>query len=145
MMMKVIDATNLILGRMASSIAKDLMRGEKITVINAEECMITGRRRDIINKYSERRQRKSLVNPARHGPFYPRRPDGIVRRAVRGMVPYKKANGKKAYKNLRVYVGTPDDLASVERSTVEGAEISKVKVPKFMKLGELSRELGADF
>jgi large subunit ribosomal protein L13 len=143
--MKVIDATDLILGRMASSIAKDLMRGERIAVINAEECVITGNRRDIIEKYTTRRLRKSLVNPARHGPFFPRRPEGIVRRAVRGMVPYKKANGKRAYKNLRVYVGTPEEYASVDKATVEGASISKVKVPKFMRLGELSRELGADF
>ncbi|NOZ76980.1 MAG: 50S ribosomal protein L13 [Euryarchaeota archaeon] len=143
--MKVIDATDLILGRMASSIAADLMRGEKVAVVNAEECIITGRKRDIINRYKERRQRKSLVNPARHGPFFPRRPEGIIRRAVRGMVPYKKANGKKAYKNLRVYLGVPEELAGAEKLTVEGAHLSKLKVPKYIKLKDLSRELGADF
>src|SRR3972149_4303521 len=98
----IIDATNLIIGRMASVVAKELLKGEKVIIVNAEESIISGARSSVLGKYRERRERKSIVNPARHGPFFPRRPEGIIRRAVRGMLPYKKAKGKNAFKNLRV-------------------------------------------
>lgn len=141
--MKIIDATNLIIGRLASAVAKDLLRGEKIVIVNAEEGVISGSKESVFEKYLERRHRKSIVNPARHGPFFPRRPDGILRRAVRGMLPYKKPKGREAYKNLRVYVGTPKEFAETKKETLEYASVTKLKIPKFIKLKELSNLLGA--
>ncbi len=140
--MKVIDARDVILGRMASLIAKELLNGEKIIVVNAEEAVISGSKEDVLEKYATRRERSSLVNPARHGPFYPRRPEGIVRRAVRGMLPYKKAGGKAAYKRLRVYAGVPEEYKDTEKD-VDLPKASKLRVPKYMKIGRLSALLGS--
>ena len=142
--MKVIDAKDLILGRLASFVAKELLNGEEIVIVNAEECAITGSKESILQKYRERRERKSLVNPRRHGPHYPRRPDGILRRAIRGMLPYKKDKGRKAFKRLKVYVGTPKEFEGKAES-IEGIKVFKLEIPKYMKLKELSKLLGAKF
>ncbi len=143
--MKVIDATDVILGRMASAIAKDLLRGEKVAIVNAEETVITGSKEDILAKFKHRRERKSIVNPARHGPFYPRMPEGIVRRAVRGMLPYRKARGREAYKRLKVYRGVPDQFKDSDSwAKIDIPQVSKLKVPKYMRLKRLSQLLGAD-
>lgn len=142
--MKVIDATDLILGRLASLVAKELLNGEEVIIVNAEECAITGSKESILQKYRERRERKSIVNPRRHGPHYPRRPDGILRRAIRGMLPYKKDKGRRAFKRLRVYVGTPKEFEGKAES-IEEIKVFKLEIPKYMKLKELSKLLGAKF
>ena len=136
--MKIIDANDLIIGRLATVVVKYLLQGEKVIVIS-------GSKSSTFDKYLHRRQRKSLVNPARHGPFFPRRPEGILKRAIRGMLPYKKSRGRAAYKNLRVYVGVPKEFEDKRCDTVVDANISKLKVPKYIKLKELSKSLGATF
>ena len=140
--MKVIDASDLILGRLASLVAGELLRGEQVIIVNAAECVISGSKQSVLAKYRERRERKSIVNPRRHGPHYPRQPDGIVRRAIRGMLPYKKQRGRKALKNLRVYIGMPAEFEA-KASRIESISISKLGVPKYVKLKELSKLLGA--
>ncbi|MFQ5815681.1 MAG: 50S ribosomal protein L13 [Candidatus Hydrothermarchaeaceae archaeon] len=143
--MKIIDATDAILGRMASVVARHLLMGEEVAIVNAEETVISGGKEDILEKFKERRARKSLVNPARHGPFYPRLPEGIVRRAVRGMLPYRKARGREAYKRLKVYRGVPEELKDVESwAKIDIPRASKLRVPKYTKLKRLSKLLGAD-
>ena len=141
--MEVIDAKNLIVGRLATHVAKRLLRGESVTVVNAEEGIISGSRTYILAKYLHRRERKSIVNPVRHGPFFPRRPEAILRRAVRGMLPYEKARGREAYKRLKVFLGVPEELKGASAETVVEADASKLRVPKYMKLGELSQLIGA--
>lgn len=141
--MRVINAADLIVGRMASVVAKALLSGEEVAVVNAEEGVISGTRVSVLAKYRERRARKSIVNPVRHGPFFPRRPDGIIKRAVRGMLPYRKARGRKALKALKVYIGIPKELDGKKMETVEGAHVSKLKVPRYIKLKELSILLGS--
>ncbi len=139
--MIVIDARDAILGRMASVAAKELLRGERVAIVNAEEAVISGRREDIFARYLERRQRKSIVNPVRHGPFFPRRPEGIVRRAVRGMLPYKKAKGRNAFKRLRVYIGVPKEFEAAAKVS-DLPKASKLRVPRYMKLKALTEMLG---
>jgi ribosomal protein uL13 len=145
--MKVIDATDIIMGRLASYTAKELLSGEKVVILNAEKCIISGSRESIYEKYSHRRERRSVINPLRFGPKYPRSPDGILRRAVRGMLPFRKSTGKKAYKNLRVYVGKPDEFkeGGGKIVSIPEANFKKLKVPKYLSLGEVSRHLGSGF
>ena len=143
--MKVVDASGMIKGRLASYVAKALLEGEEVVVVNAEKAVISGNRASIFSKYSERRERKSLVNPRRHGPHYPRRPEMIIKRAVRGMLPYKQARGRSAYKRLRVYVGVPEEYADAEKITFPDASYKKLKIPKYVTLEELSTYLGAKF
>jgi ribosomal protein uL13 len=145
--MKIIDATDSIMGRLASHSAKELLKGEKVVIINAEKCIITGSKESVYEKYSHRRERRSVINPLRFGPKYPRRPDGILRRAIRGMLPWRKATGKTAFKNLRVYIGTPSEVndEGLKSVSIPEANLKKLKVPKYVTLGDLSKHLGASF
>ncbi len=137
--MVVINADNLILGRLASHTAKLLLKGEVVTIVNAEKTIISGSKKQVIADFFQKRN----VGSARKGPYYPRMPDRIVKRTVRGMMPYKKPSGKAALKNLRVYIGVPKDLEGKEFITVKGA--SAAGKVKYVGLAEVSRELGAKF
>ncbi len=143
--MKIFDASGVVLGRLASNVAKAVLNNEDVIVVNAEEAIITGNKKNILEKYMHRINRRSLVNPARHGPFFPKRPDRIIKRTVRGMVPYKQERGRKAYKRLKVYVGIPEEYSDTAKIVLEDSTYKKLSVPKYIKLGELSKLLGARF
>lgn len=136
--MIIYDATNQILGRLASKIAKDLLNGEKVFVVNCEKAVISGNPKKVLEIYLQKVQR----GDPKKGPFFPRTPDGIFRRTVRGMLPWKKARGRKAYKNLRVFIGIPEELKGKEFKKVENANAQKLKC-KYIYLSELSTLLGA--
>lgn len=133
----VINAEGLILGRMASIIAKRLLKGEKIIVVNAEKTVISGKRK---SKISEAKSFLEVGYPEK-GPFHYKRPDRILRRTVRGMLPYKQPKGKQAYKRLKVFIGMPEELKSREMETLEEAQAKKLKCPYFT-IGELAKEIG---
>jgi len=137
--MKVIDAQGLILGRLASSVAKDLLNGEQVAIINAEKAFITGRPKMI---YSEYKKKRDLKHP-RKGPFFPKRPDRILKRTVRGMIPYQTPSGRKAFKNLKVYIGTPREFQGKKIQQVEHAK--NVRKSSGIELGDVSRFLGGKF
>jgi len=134
---KVINADGLILGRMASIIAKRLLKGEKIAVVNAEKAVISGKRK---SRIAEAKEFLEVGHPGK-GPFHYRRPDRILRRTIRGMLPYKQPKGKQAYKRLRVFIGVPDEFKSVEMETIEEAKAEKLTCPYFT-LGEFAKEVG---
>jgi large subunit ribosomal protein L13 len=134
---KVINADGLILGRMASIIAKRLLKGEKIAVVNAEKAVISGKRK---SKIAEAKEFLEVGHPGK-GPFHYRRPDRILRRTIRGMLPYKQPKGKQAYKRLRVFIGVPDEFKSAEMETIEEAKAEKLSCPYFT-LGEFAKEIG---
>ncbi|MEM1563781.1 MAG: 50S ribosomal protein L13 [Candidatus Bathyarchaeia archaeon] len=134
---KVINADGLILGRMASVIAKRLLKGEKIAVVNAEKAVVSGKKK---SKVKEAKEFLEVGHPGK-GPMHPRRPDRILRRTIRGMLPYKQPKGKQAYKRLRVFVGIPDELKNREMETIEEAQAKKLACP-YLTLGELAKEIG---
>ena len=130
--MIILDAKNAVLGRLASETAKMLKKGEEVVIVNSEQAIITGDTKQIVGKYLKRRR----IGSPQHGPFFPRKPDMIVRRTVRGMLNYKKPNGKAAYKRLKVHIGMPQ---------LEGEKISvAVKEIKtdYIKVSELAKALG---
>lgn len=137
--MVVIDAENLILGRLASHCAKLLLNGDEVTIVNAEKSVISGSKKSITDDYFQKRR----VGGPRKGPYYPRMPDRILKRTIRGMIPYKKPSGKKAYSRLKVHVGIPKELKDEKLITVTGAS-AEGKV-KYVHLGEVSKHLGAKF
>jgi len=137
--MTVIDANNLILGRMASAVAKRILNGEEINIINAEKTIISGRKVATYERYKQYVDRGSRE----FGPYFPKRPDQIVKRTIRGMIPYKKANGKEAFRNLKVYIGVPEELSGQDTSTIENANISRLSTSNYTVLGELSKKLGS--
>ncbi|MCD6514208.1 MAG: 50S ribosomal protein L13 [Candidatus Odinarchaeota archaeon] len=136
----IVDASNSILGRLASHIAKLLLSGQKVVVVNAEKAVISGNRRHIVEEYKHRLERRTLTAPWK-GPFQPRRPDFIFKRTVRGMLPYDKPKGREAYKRLRVYIGVPKDYENVEFIRFEDTDVKNLKGP-YIYLYDLSSELG---
>jgi large subunit ribosomal protein L13 len=135
--MKIIDATGLVLGRLATVVAKLAMNGNDIVIVNAEKAIVTGAKKSIQARYKQRRE---LAHP-RKGPYYPRMPDRILKRAIRGMIPYQTASGRKAYKRIKVYIGVPKQFQDQRFETISMA--ANIRTAKFMELGELSRWLGA--
>ena len=135
---KVIDVSGLVVGRAASLIAQRLLAGENIVVIRAEKAVVTGSRASVIETYRANRARGSV----RSGPHFPRNPDRIFRRAVRGMVPHLKSRGKAAFDRLTVYIGCPEPYAKVSASSLPDAQARPtLRAP--LTLEEVSRLLGA--
>ncbi len=135
--MKVVDASNMVVGRLASIIAKELLNGEEIIVVNADKAVIVGNKDYIIGKYTERRN----IGSVRKGPHYPRMPDKILKRTVRGMLPMKKSRGKDAYRRLKVYMGVPKHIQ--ENSFVVYEDAKNIKLKGYITLKDLSVQLGA--
>jgi large subunit ribosomal protein L13 len=136
--MKVYDAENQILGRMASVIAKQLLNGEKVVVVNCEKSILAGDKKKKVEFYAHRFERGDPI----HGPFFPRQPDRIFRRTVRGMLPWDKTRGRNAYKNLKVFVGIPEEMKNSAKEKIKAAEHEKLR-GRFTTLGEISQMIGA--
>ena len=136
---RVIDVSDHILGRASSIIAKRLLNGEKIVVVNVEKSVITGNKRMILERYKEKYDRGSKEK----GPYFPRHPEKIFKRTVRGMLPWKSKRGREAYKRLRVFMGIPELLKSRQFETIDEALLEKVsKSERYVTLAEISKFLG---
>ena len=136
----VVDAQGHIAGRLSSYIAKSLLNGNKVIIVNAEKALLSGSRSSIMNDYLKKLEISSVINP-RHGPFHPRRPDTILTKIIRGMLPRGKAKGSEALKRLRVYVGMPEQYKSFEKIKFEDA-MAKKPLSFYLTLGELASRLG---
>jgi large subunit ribosomal protein L13 len=132
----IVDARDCIMGRVASQVAERAMNGETVAVVNVERAVITGREGAIKEKFQKRRELTSDKGPA-----YPKRPDGIFKRAIRGMVPYKEQKGREAFENVRVYVGNPYDD---EGEILEDTSLDRLSNIKFVQLDDLSESIGAN-
>jgi len=140
-MVTVIDGDGLLLGRMASMVARRAMSGEEIAIVNAEKAVISGSRARVLANYGLKRSRGSREG----GPFFPRRPDHIVKRTIRGMLPYKRTVGSDAFRRVRVYVGVPVEFVGSEREVLEEAHMNRLNAPKFVTVGAVSTFLGAKY
>ena len=135
----VIDARDCIMGRVASEVAQCALDGERVAVVNAERAVITGNEESTMETY---RKRADLGSD--RGPYYPKRPDRIFKRSIRGMLPHKKPRGREAFENVRVYVGNPyEDDPDREAVVLDGTSLDRLSNIKFTTLGEISEELGA--
>jgi large subunit ribosomal protein L13 len=136
----VVDASNCVSGRLCSKISKLLLQGNRVSVVNAEKVMISGNKYQVIESYKKNLEVSSVTNPI-HGPFHPRRPDTIITRMIRGMVPKRKPSGMQAFKRLRVYIGTPEELKNSTMKTFDDAKITKQ--PSFyISMGDVAKQIG---
>jgi len=135
-MVTIIDAQGAILGRLCTSVAKRLLKGEEIRVVNAEKAIVSGKKVMIKAHYKHERE----VGTYRKGPFYPRMPDQIVKRTVRGMIPYQEPHGRVAFKRLKCYIGVPKEFVGQSFEKITTAE----KHPaNYMTIQEIAQFLGA--
>lgn len=98
-----IDATGMILGRLASTAAQRLKDGDTVHIVNAEQAVVSGRPEDVYEKYRGRRERGNRD----HGPNFPTAPDRIVKRTIRGMIP-DGPDGRDMLSHLKTYRGNPE-------------------------------------
>jgi len=137
----IIDATDLIIGRLASTAAKKALLGEPIEIVNCEKAIVTGNRSAIF----ARNKRFKDMGTWKKGPFFYRMPDKYVRRVIRGMLPYKKSHGEKAYKRIKCHIGIPDNLQGKKFETIQSANISKVPNLKYVSVEEICKFMGGKF
>ncbi|MEM3181440.1 MAG: 50S ribosomal protein L13 [Candidatus Micrarchaeaceae archaeon] len=137
---KIIDCDSKILGRLASSVAKLLLNGESVVLVNAEKTMISGHVSSITSNYKQKQELKDKANPE-HSPYFSRRPDFFVKRVVRGMLPFKKSKGKQALKRLKVFIGVPEQYKGKEFYSLEVKDNKQV-FEKTITVAELSSRLG---
>lgn len=136
----VVDAQDCILGRVASEVAQRALDGDRVAIVNAEDAVITGDEDDIFETYRTR-----LELGSDRGPYYPKRPDTIFKRSVRGMLPYKKTRGREALDSVRVYVGNPyENDDDHETEVLEGTSLDRLSNIRFVHLHEVSEQLGAN-
>ncbi|MEM3839497.1 MAG: 50S ribosomal protein L13, partial [Candidatus Micrarchaeaceae archaeon] len=135
----VIDGEDKILGRIGSYIAKELLKGNAVTLVNAEKISVSGGGNAIFMKYKRLLELKDKANPE-HSPYWSRRPDLFVKRVIRGMLPYKKPRGKEAYKRLKVYVGVPKGIDGKAQKVESKSQAELYQ--KAMTVGELTAALG---
>jgi large subunit ribosomal protein L13 len=136
----VVDATNHIAGRMCSHVSKLLLQGNKVAIVNAEKAMLSGNRYMTIREAKEYLEINSVTNPI-HGPFHPRRPDTIITKMVRGMVPKQKTHGMEAFQHLRVYIGVPEEMKSAKMQSFEDSKIRRPEA-NYISMGDVAKQIG---
>jgi large subunit ribosomal protein L13 len=134
-----LDATNQILGRLASYAAKNALSGNTVIILNAEKAVISGRKSNIVEEAMRRLRTRTLANQAT-APVHQRRPDLYFRRVVRGMLPWKKAKGKAAFHRVLVFMGVPEEYSNKKAERVPQADASKLTSP-YMTLADLAKEI----
>ncbi len=135
--MAVFDATGSVLGRLASHCAKKALAGEDITIVNCEKAIISGSPKMVVSKYYNRRLMTQKGNPD-HAAKWPRRPDLLFKRIVKGMLPKKRARGDIALKKVRTFMGVPKEF---EGSKMEQFGVKKLSIAS-ITLEQLCEELG---
>ncbi|KAG9783466.1 ribosomal protein L13, partial [Aureobasidium melanogenum] len=154
----VIDGKGHLLGRLASTVAKQLLNGQKIVVVRCEALNISGEffraKRTFIPttkkgegesfKYHAYLRKITRFNPTRGGPFHFRAPARIFYKTVRGMIPHKTARGAAALERLKVFEGVPPPYDKKQRMVVPQAlRVLRLKPGrKYCTVGRLAHEVG---
>lgn len=133
-----IDGEGAVLGRLASTLASESLDGEKIVVVNTENVVVSGEKSDVVDDY-----RGKVERSVDRGPFHPRRPEGVAKRAVRGMLPYKKQRGKGALSRVRFYVDVPEEYEDEEFDEPDKV-VDDIGKGGYVTLGEISEKIGAN-
>jgi len=133
----IIDGTNLILGRLASIVAKRALLGDEIVIVNCDKVVITGTKDNVFEEYKVKTNRG---NPFK-GPFFPKIPDRIVRRTIRSMLPYRKPRGREAYKRVMCYLGIPKKYEKEKLETIKQASAQELKRYRYINLDKVKSHL----
>lgn len=135
----VIDATGASAGRLATYVAKRLLAGEEVHIVNSEKCTVSGRPDAVMERFHFKRD----VGTNRKGPFYPRVPHMMMKRTVRGMLNYQELpSHRAAYKRLKAHIGVPEELAG---KPIIVEEKAKSTAQRSMTFGQIATKLGGNF
>ncbi len=128
----VIDAENALLGRLASFSAKQVLKGKKVIIVNSEKAVISGNKQSIIKSY---REKKARGGSSQKGPFFPKLPERILKRTIRGMLPKGRGRGRNAIKLVRCYKDLPVEYKDTKKIT------AGKKKDKVISLGMVSNRI----
>lgn len=131
----IIDGKDSVLGRVATYAAKAALEGNNVVLVNANDLVIIGKKNDIVGKYRE----KLEMGTKSKGPFFPRDVNGIVKRAIRGMLKRKSPHGRDALRRVKVFADTPEEYKSKEKLNL--AHVKMDKPIHKVKIAELSNIL----
>lgn len=134
----VIDAANMLVGRVATQAARQALHGSKVAVINCEKAAISGSKRFLVAEW----KRRYVQGVPHKGPYIHRYPDRMVRRIIRGMLPHHNPRGREAFANTMCYIGVPTELKGAKAIKIEGADVSKLPTDRYMTMAELCKEIG---
>merc|ERR1719216_304131 len=139
----VIDARGHLLGRLAATVAKTILQGQRVVILRCEGIVISGSFYRNKLKYLSFLRKRHNTNPSR-GPYHFRCPSKIFWRTVRGMLPHKLHRGKEALDRLKVFEGVPAPYDKQKRLVVPSClKVLRLKQRrKFCVLGRLSHEVG---
>lgn len=134
----IIDASDLIAGRLATVVTKKALLGEQIDIVNSEKAVITGTRDSIYARFKAKYDRGIPLK----GPYVHRSADRLLRRIIRGMLPYKQARGSEALARVMCWRGVPEKFQNQKLETVSEAKIDKLPNLQFVTVGDIAKHLG---
>ena len=139
----VVDGRAHLLGRLASKVAKELLNGQRVTVVRCELLMRSGSLFRNKLKWHEFLNKKINTNPRRGFQHY-KTPSRMFWRTVRGMLPHKTPKGSAALARLKVFEGVPYPYDHKKRMVVpEALKIVRIRDNrKFCILGDLAQLAG---
>lgn len=133
-----IDAKNLRLGRLGTVVAKKALLGETINIVNVADAVITGDKKKVFASF----KRKKEMGTPTTGPFHSRVPSQVVKRSIRGMLPYKSPRGREALERVKCYNGIPATLKNEKFETIAEAHIDESMASKYVTIGRICKLLG---
>ncbi len=125
----VVDATDKILGRLSSEIARRLRgilkpeytphvdTGDYIVVINAEKIRVTGNK-ESDKLYQHHTGYIGSLKTVNLATLRKNHPDRIIKQSVKGMLP-KNSLGRAMFKKLKVYAGSTHEHAAQQPQPLE--------------------------
>ena len=128
----VYDGTDCVFGRLASVVAKELLKGNSVDVINCEAIIVSGDKKVFAKKVLTKREMGS--GGSMKGPKYPRVADKLVKRMIRGMLPRDRMKGQDAFRRLKCFIGNPDEAK-------DAIKLTHKKPMKFSTIKEIVRIL----
>jgi large subunit ribosomal protein L13 len=135
----IINAKDMIVGRIATLAAKKALLGEKVDIINSEYAIMTGKKEHIYSEYKTKRDLGTFK-----GPFISRMADRFLKRVIRGMLPYKNDRGENAFKRITCHIGVPKELEGMETVKMDDhAKKSKLKVSDYLTIKEICSKMGS--
>ncbi|SRR3989344_4035860 len=137
--MKVYNGEGQVLGRLGARVAKDILLGEEVRIVNSEKVVISGNK---VLTLAKEKQRLLWKGHPMRSQKHSRLPYLLVKRAIRGMLPWKTPRGKEAYHRLLCYNGLPAEFAHQSLIALEKNSFKKLPSLKYTTVGEVCKLLG---
>lgn len=138
----VVDAENALLGRLASSVAKLLIMGFRVHVVNVEKALVSGDRKMVIESYKLLLRVKTHRNPYKQSIKRPRNPIAIFKSSVKRMLPKHGWRRITLIKNLKAHIGVPSEYGGRELIRIVDTHTEYTGRRDTVSLSEIAKALG---